>query len=198
MTRCNRLFMIYPLSSFCPTIHPRPAFLLRHQRLGGPANRRGLGAVKHDKCRLEGDVSKDVDAQAAAALDAAEALRRRSRNPRVVDVRRRDDKLGRPNSKGERREGCRAREHVATVRAAVGGTRNLAVIGRDDGCREIKQRRAGVGDAGDGCLGKVTSADAPSRRSEGPVSGLVIDRSICDLARVLCLINETKVVGAGC
>lgn len=176
--------------------HPCRPFSL-HQRFVRPAKSRRVFAIEHDKGRLEGDVAKDIDAEPAAALQAAKARRRAGRDALVVEIGRRDRDSGRSDAKRQGGQRRGAREHVTAVGPAVGGARDLTVVGRYDGRRQVQQRGARVGNARDGVGREARRADGVARRCPGPVARTGIDGHVRELSRVFGLVDEAKVVGAG-
>lgn len=116
----------------------------------GSKTQAGSGrAIEDNQSSLEGNVAKDVDTDAGAALDAAKAGGAAGGDGAVVDDLAGDGNAGGPDAEGEGRRGGAAGEHVAAVRVAVLGAADLLVVGADDGSGEVQQGCASVSDAVD-------------------------------------------------
>lgn len=124
------------------------------QSLGCPANGGRRGAIEDNKRSLESNIAEDVDADARAGLQAAEAGRAARRDRAVVHVGAGDGDSGRADAEGEAGQRAAAWEDVTTVGVAVGRAADLGVVGSDDGGGKVEQGGTGIGDSGDARRGE--------------------------------------------
>lgn len=162
--------------------------------LASPAEA-GSSAVKDDVGGLERDVAEDVDADAGAGLDAAEAGAAAVGG--VVDVGAGDDDAGGADAEGEVGQGRAAGEHVAAGRVVVLGPRDLRPVGADDGAGEVQKGCAGVGDAVDAARLEGAAAHGVAGRAKLPETLARAHCRVCDGAGVLGGVDEAKVIGTG-
>lgn len=113
-----------------------------------------------------------------------------------VNIATRHGNLGSTNAKDKVRQGSRAVKHVTTENERVGGARDLSIVGLDDGGGEVDEGCAGVSNADDTGRG-VGRADAVTGRGELPVTGELRHGRVGQRVGKG-LVNETKVVRAGC
>lgn len=167
------------------------------ESLGSPADARGAGAIEDNESSLESNITENVDANAGAGLQTTEASGAAISDGTVVHVGGRNSNASRANTEGEGGEGSRAGEDVATVGRAAGRSRDLGVVGSDDGGGEVEKGGAGIGDTRDAGGGEGVGADLVSGRGEHPVLGLS-DSGVGDGASVLGRVNGTESVGTSC
>ena len=158
-----------------------------------PQLRSSRRIIKDDKLRLEEDVTKDGLPDAIIALETTEtASTLRSRC--VVQVTTRDDRRVAFDLKGEIGKGGGAVENVSTVGLAVGGSRDLTVVGGDDVVGEEKERSSGVGNGGDALSDGGSGADGVPAGCKPPETLRVVDGGVGNVTGVLARINVAKVV----
>ena len=155
-----------------------------------------VASVKHDQSRLQGNVAKDVDTNARAALQAAEASLARLVDGGVVDVLARNRDGGVFHAKLEVRGRRVAGEDVAAVVVVEAGALDLVVVGRDNVVGQQKKRGSSIGDASHGLRVQIFVTDGVAGRGECPPSLAVIDLCVNDGALVLRAVNVSKVICA--
>ncbi|KAB8437335.1 hypothetical protein FH972_025015 [Carpinus fangiana] len=144
--------------------------------LGSEANA-GTLAVKDNVLALEEDIAEDVEADAGAALDAAEAGASAGVDGSVVDVAAGRGALGAVDGDGEAGEGLGAREGVATLLVIVGRAADLLVVGVDNGVLDEDESGAGVGNGGAEAA-EAGAAGIGGARVEGPEALAGVDGRI--------------------
>lgn len=157
----------------------------------------GAGTVEDNVLALQEDVAEDVEANAVARLDTTEASGATGLDGRVVDVLSRDALLDAVEDEGEVGEGGRAGEDVAAVGGAVGGTRDLGVVGLYDRVREVEKGGTGVGDAVDGRGDGGAAADGVAAEAELPPALRGVDVGVGERTGVLGTVDVAKIVSAG-
>ena len=165
--------------------------------LVGPAKLLVL-AIEDDERGLEGNVTKDGEADAAVVLDTAVAAAVRTVNGCVVDVAARNGDGVLADAEAEVRKVGVTRKDVATVDSVVAGSLDSVVVSVDDVLGEQHEGGAGVGDAGDGGRRVGVGANLVAGRVEGPEALGGINGNVLDVARVSGLVDEAEVVGTGC
>lgn len=151
-------------------------------------------AVKHNEGGFQRNITKDIDTNSSAALQAAEASSACAVGRRKVHVLARDGDGGTPNAKGEVWQRSGALEGITTLGIVVLGTADLGVVGVDDVVIEEKQRGASVGNTGDGLSLERTAADGVAGRREAPEAFAVVNGCVGDGAGVLGTVDVAKVV----
>ena len=128
-------------------------------------------------------------------MDTAEARSARVVDRCVADIASRDNGPVGANAEGDTGKCGAARENVTTLLLRVLGTRNLAVVGSDDGGGEVEERGASVGDGVDAAARKGTRADGITVAGEFPEAVAGLDIDVGDRAGVFGCVDEAKVVG---
>lgn len=184
---------ILPLSTQ-PRTHKTPhshshSQVLRRKPQPRPSRR----IIKHHKLRLEEDIPKDRLADPAVALQAPEAAPGFGRGG-VVHVIARRDRVVRLDAEREVRQGRGAGEDVAAVGLAVGGARDLGVVGGDDVVGQEEEGGARVGDGGEAVGSGGRRADGVAAGREAPEALAVVHGRVGDVARVLAVVDVAEVV----
>ncbi len=146
--------------------------------------------------RLEEDITKDGLSDTTVALqttEAASALRRR----RVVHVAPRHNGRVAFNLEGEVGKRGAAVKDVSTVGLAVGGPRDLSVVGVDEVIWEEEKGGSRVGDGGDALADCGSRANGIPAASEAPEALGVVHGGVGDVAGVFARVNVAEVVAAG-
>lgn len=105
--------------------------------------------------------------------------------------------LGAANGESEIGRRGRAWEHPSTVRVRVLSSSDLGVVGLGDGGGEVDERSSGIADSINAGLGLRAVANGVAGGGELPEALCCIDVHVGDVAGVLGLVDETKVVGTG-
>lgn len=182
-----------PPPSPLPPQYPLP------QHLPRPPNPRHLPPLKNHKRRLQHRIPKDIHPQPPTTLQPPKTHLTPPRHRRIRhNPRRHRHPRRRPNPNHKVRRLGVARKHHAAVRLArVDGAGDFAVVGADDGVREVEEGGARVGDAGERGGGEV-GADAVARGGEGPVAGGGVDGGVGDGGGVFGGVDVAEVVGSFC
>lgn len=159
--------------------------------------------MKHHKLRLEENIPVNRKGQTRRALYTPKA-RRRSLNRLPVDGSKlhkvaRDHGLVLSHVDREGRDRVLAVEHEASVGRVILCARDALVICRDDGVGQQHERRARVRDGGVRGRGgrAAVGADGEALGCELPEALRRVGGDEGDVARVLCRVEEAKVVVAG-
>ena len=135
------------ITSLCTTSQIEvPRFshiILFYLCLGSEAKARALG-VEDDILALEEDITEDGESNARVALDTTVAGGAASGDGSVVDQLTGNNRVVAIDVDSEVRQGGGARESVATDGVVVLGTRDLLVVGSNNGVIEQKQSGSGV------------------------------------------------------
>jgi len=115
----------------------------------------------------------------------------------VVDVAAGNDELLATNDGGEAGESGRAGEDVTTLSVVVLGTRDLGVIGVDNGVGEKHEGGAGVSNGGVGAGNSGTAADRVAGGGELPETVGSVYGDVSNGTSVLGGVNVTEVVRTG-
>lgn len=99
--------------------------------------------------RLEGNVAEDVDADARAGLQSAEAGGAAIGDGSVVDEGSRNGDARRADAESEGGEGGGAGVDVTAIGVAVGGAGDLGVVCLHNGGGEVQEGGTGVSNASD-------------------------------------------------
>lgn len=184
-------------------LHHQPCFsyhtshVNHSQILGGePKLRTASRVIKDDELRLEKDIAKDGLSDTRVALEPTEAASA-LRSGRVVHVASRHH--GRVSFDLEREvgKGRVAAKDVSAIGLAVGGSRDLGVVGGYEVIWEEEKGGSGVGDGRDALADWRSRADGVPAACEAPESLGVVDRGVGDVASVLAGVNVAKVVATG-
>ena len=141
---------------------------------------------------LKEDISEDGEANTGVGLKTtvAESVG----DWGVVDVRAWKSEGSGADLDGEVWQLGVAVEDVTAVGSAVGGARDLGVVGGEDGRAEKEERSTSVGDGGEfGGRGDTVTHTVSTNR-EGPEALAAVDWHVCDGTSVLGGIDETEVV----
>lgn len=158
---------------------------------------RASALVEDNVHGLEEDVTEDGEANTRVRLDTAEAGRASVVGWGVVDVAAWNGEGGASDGDNKVRERGGAREDVATVRLAVGGSVDVRVVRGDGGVWEVHEGGAGVGNGGaNAAAGGVARSSAVSVGGELPEAVGLVDVGVGNAAFVCGGVNEAKVVAS--
>lgn len=169
-----------------------PATHLRRLR-GKTQLRSSRRVIEDDELRLQEDVAEDGLADAIVALETAEAAPALGGGC-VVEVASRHHGGVAFDLEGEVGQGGGAGEDVSAVGLAVGGSRDLRVVGGDDVVWEEEKGGSRVGDGRDALRDGGSGADGVPARGEAPEPLGVVDSGVGNVARVLAGVDVAEVV----
>lgn len=138
---------------------------IRHdnlQVLASPANARRRSTIKDHEGSLESNITKDVDTNCRAGLQASEAGSTGSVDGSKVHVATRNDDASRANTECEVWGRSRTWVDVPSGGSTVGRPGDLLPVGRDNSSGEVEEGGAGISDAADGSRSKSSRADGVS------------------------------------
>ena len=166
------------------------------QILGGESKLRSPSRItKDNELRLEEDITKDGQSDPGIALkptEAAAALR----SGCVVHIVARHNGLIVFDSEGEVGEVGGAREDVTTIVLAVGSSRDLSVVGRNEVVWQKEKGSSGVGDGGVAVADCGSGANRVPASREGPEALRGVHSCVGDLASVLARVDIAEVVAS--
>ena len=167
------------------------------QILSGESKLRSPSRVtKDDELRLEEDITKDGQSDPSVALKPSEAAAA-PRSGCVVHVVSRHNSLIVFDAEGEAGEVGGAREDVTTITLAVGRSRDLRVVVRDEVVGQEEKGSSGVGDGGEAFADCGSRANRVPASCEGPEALRVVHSRVGDLASILARVNIAEVVASG-
>lgn len=172
------------------TLSPPSQILSRESKLRSPSR-----ITKDDELRLEEDITEDGQSNPSVALKPTEAAAAR-RGGCVIHIASRHNGLIAFDAESEVGEVGRAREDVTTISLAVGRSRHLRVIVRDEVIWQEEKGCSGVGDGGEAVADCGSRANRVPASCEGPEALRVVHSGVGDLASVLARVNIAEVVAS--